>query len=272
MIDQENQPRTDPPRPGGSHPTDQRSARSGRPARLGSPAWWTWPLAGLVCFFLLLWQVASHGPVTGVDIRVRDHILAWSGTPALSWLAALGRGLADLGNPPVAIPVLPIVALFAARRSRSLLPLVIAAGAAVALAIVIPLKIWVGRPGPGTVVLGDASFGYFPSGHTADALLCYGTSALILCIAFPAAKIVRRASIAIAAALIAFTVFGLLWSDYHWLSDILGSFCWCGAALVLLHRFGTVARSRAVPDLSGAQTPLPQDAGNEAHHEPQHHH
>jgi undecaprenyl-diphosphatase len=272
MIEQENQPRTDPPRPGGPATTDRPSPKPGRPLRLDALAWWTWPLAGLVCFLLLLWQVASHGPVTGLDIRVRDHILAWSGTPALSWLAALGRGMADLGSPPVAIPVLPIVALVATLRSRSPLPLIIAAGAGIALATVIPLKIWVGRPGPGTVVLADASFGYFPSGHTADAMLCYGTSALILCVAFPTAKFIRRASITIASALILFTAFGLLWSDYHWLSDILGSFCWCGAALVLLHRFGTVARSRPVSSRSGAQTPLPQDAGNEAHHEPQHHH
>jgi undecaprenyl-diphosphatase len=283
MIDQEDQPRTDPPRPGGPAAADPprsggslrlHALRSGRPLRLDALAWWTWPLAGLVCFVLLLWQVASHGPVTGVDIRVRDHILAWSGTPALSWLATFGRGMADLGNPPVAIPVLPIVALVAARRARSLLPLTIAAGAGIALATVIPLKIWIARPGPGTVVLGDASFGYFPSGHTADAMLCYGTSALILCIAFPTARLVRRASITLASALIVFTAFGLLWSDYHWLSDILGSFCWCGAALVLLHRFGTVARSRSVStaSASGTHAPMPQDAGDKAHHEPQHHH
>ena len=266
MIDQTDQPRTDPSRPAGPDVTGRRSAL----------AWWAWPLAGLVCFLLLLWQVASHGPVTGVDIRVRDHLVAWSGTPALGWLAALGRGLADLGDPPVAIPVVPIVALFAARRSRSALPLFLAAGAGVALATVIPLKVWVGRPGPGTVVLQGASFGYFPSGHTADAVLCYGTSALILCVTFPAARAVRRASIAIAAALIVLTVFGLLWSDYHWLSDVLGSFCWCGAALVLLHRFGAAARTRprfaSGAGFSTAQTPVPQDAGNEAHRERQHHH
>lgn len=209
--------------------------------------WWIWPLLGVACFFVLLWQVASHGPVTGLDIRVRDHVDAWAATPSLGWLAAFGRGVANLGNQAVAIPVLPIVALFAAWRSRSTLPLKMTVGAAVVLATVIPLKIWVGRPGPGTVVLGDANFGYFPSGHTADAMLCYGTSALILCLTLTMSRMVRRATIAVAVTLILFTAFGLLWSDYHWLSDIIGSAFYCGAALVVLHRFAA-ARTRPLPE------------------------
>jgi len=214
--------------------------------------WWIWPLLGVACFFVLLWQVASHGPVTGLDIRVRDHVDAWAATPSLGWLAAFGRGVADLGNQAVAIPVLPIVALLAAWRSRSTLPLKLTVGAALVLATVIPLKIWVGRPGPGSVVLGDANFGYFPSGHTADAMLCYGTSALILCFTLTLNRIARRVAVAVAITLVLLTAFGLLWSDYHWLSDILGSACYCGAALVLLHWFA--ARTRALPE---GDTPVP---------------
>ena len=219
----------------------------------GGPWWWVWPLLGVAVFFVLLWQVASHGPVTRFDMRVRDHVDAWAATPSLGWLAAFGRGMANLGNQAVAIPVLPIVALFAARRTRSALPLVLAAGAAIVLATVIPLKIWVGRPGPGSVVLGDANFGYFPSGHTADAMLCYGTSALILCGTLTMSRIARRLTIAVAVVLVLSTVFGLLWSDYHWLSDIVGSACYCGAALVVLHRFAVV-RTRALPE---RDTPVP---------------
>jgi len=185
--------------------------------------------------------------VTGLDIRVRDHVDAWAATPSLGWLAAFGRGVANLGNQAVAIPVLPIVALFAAWRSHSTLPLKMTVGAAVVLATVIPLKIWVGRPGPGTIVLGDANFGYFPSGHTADAMLCYGTSALILCLTLTMSRMVRRVTITAAVTLILFTAFGLLWSDYHWLSDIIGSACYCGAALVALHRFAA-ARTRPLPE------------------------
>jgi membrane-associated phospholipid phosphatase len=284
MIDQADQRGPDPARPGGADSAERRdSPTPARPERLqrrprtlpfASPPWWSRPLAGLLCFSLLLWQVASHGPVIRLDVQVRDHILVWAATPSLGWLAALGRGLADLGNQAVALPVLPIVTLFAVWRSRSALPLKIAAGAAIALAAVIPLKIWVGRPGPGTAVLGDASLGYFPSGHTADAMLCYGTSALILCAAFPTARLLRQVAVAAAAVLIFCTAFGLLWSDYHWLSDIVGSFCWCGSALLLLHRFAAVTRSRSGPraGLGHAQPPVPHHPGHEAHHEPQQHH
>jgi undecaprenyl-diphosphatase len=97
------------------------------------------------------------------------------------------------------------------------------------------------------VTLGDANFGYFPSGHTADAMLCYGTSALILCFILPLSRRARRLTAAAAVTLALLTVFGLLWSDYHWLSDILGSVCYCGAALVVLHRFLAV-RARTLPE------------------------
>jgi undecaprenyl-diphosphatase len=302
MIDQADPRRPDSARPGGADAADRQDSSTPpppapppqphsqphsqsqsqphpRPNQPPLPAlpWWSWPLAGLVCFALLLWQVASHGPVTGLDMRVRDHILVWAATPSLGWLAALGRGLANLGNQSVALPVLPLVTLFAAWRSRSTLPFVIAAGAAIALAVVIPLKIWVGRPGPGAVVLGDANLGYFPSGHTADAMLCYGTSALILCVAFPAARLMQRVATAVAVALVVGTAFGLLWSDYHWLSDIVGSFCWCGAALLLLHRFAaTAGRPRPRPGarsgLTHAQPPVPDRSRRESHHEPEQHH
>ena len=264
MIDQADQRKPDPARPGAPaaqrarpselhdphepHRASWQSAESPAgplPRRRAAP-WRVWPLLGLTCFFVLLWQVASHGPVTGLDIRVRDHVNAWAATPWLGWLAAFGRGVANLGNQAVAIPVLPAVALFAAWRSRSTLPLKLTVAAALVLATVIPLKIWVGRPGPGTVVLGDANFGYFPSGHTADAMLCYGTSALILCFTLPMSRIARRVTVWAAVILALFTVFGLLWSDYHWLSDILGSICYCGAALVLLHRFAV--RTQTVPE------------------------
>lgn len=241
-------------------------------ARWNRGPWWIWPLLGLAGFSLLLWQVASHGPVTGLDIRVRDHILAWAATPSLGWLAALGRGLADLGNQAVALPVLPLVALFAAWRARSAFPLILAASAGIVLATVVPIKIGVGRPGPGTVALGDASLGYFPSGHTADAMLCYGTSALILCVALPLSRLARQLIVTASVALVVLTAFGLLWSDYHWLSDILGSVCYCGAALLLLHRFAAADWTRARFTRLRSQAPVLDDAGHEGHQEPQKHH
>jgi undecaprenyl-diphosphatase len=202
--------------------------------------WWLVPAVLLAGFVLLLWQVKAHGPVTGLDIRVRDRIQSLAGSPSMTWMFHPGRAMADLGNQSVALPFLLGIAVLTGLAARSWRPLLVTAGALAALATVVPLKVWIDRPGPGQLVLGDAKLGYFPSGHTADAVLCYGTSALLLCLfVFPGghaySRLLRGLSWTGAAVLVLATIFGLLWSDFHWLSDALGSLCWCGAALYTLH-------------------------------------
>ncbi|MFB6997195.1 hypothetical protein ACFCXU_22230, partial [Streptomyces virginiae] len=84
--------------------------------------------------------------------------------------------LSDLGNVPVAVPVLVLAMAYAARRGRALAAG--AAGLAMALvpALVIPFKEWTARPGP----LEPWAAGYFPSGHTATAAVAYLGAALLL--------------------------------------------------------------------------------------------
>lgn len=213
--------------------------------------WWLVPALLLLGFGFLLWQVKTHGPVTRLDLRLRDDIQADARDPAMAWLLRPARGMADLGDQSVALSVLFVTTAVALRVTRSWLPGLVAAAAVAALATVIPLKLWIDRPGPAKTALGDAALGFFPSGHTADAVLCYGTSALLLCIfVIPHAPtaigrrgaMLRRAIPACAAALVLLTIFGLLWSNFHWLSDTVGSLCWCGAALLVLRRF-TVHRA-----------------------------
>jgi undecaprenyl-diphosphatase len=220
------------------------------PANRDDGRWWLVPVLLLAGFVFLLWQVKAHGPVTGLDIRVRDRIRDWAGSPSTGWLAVPGRDLADLGNQPIALLVLFAATAVAIRVTRSWWPVWVMFAAGAALLTVIPLKLWIGRPGPGQVTLGDAALGFFPSGHTADATLCYGTAALLLCAIVPPglriASRLRLAILSVAGALILLTIFGLLWSDYHWLSDVLGSLCWCGAALVLLRRLIRALRGREI--------------------------
>lgn len=84
--------------------------------------------------------------------------------------------LSDLGNIPVAVPVLALAVAYAARRGRVLAAG--AAGLAMALvpALVIPFKEWTARPGP----LEPWAAGYFPSGHTATAAVAYLGAALLV--------------------------------------------------------------------------------------------
>lgn len=211
--------------------------------------WWIRPGLLAVLFGLLLWQVASHGPVTRLDVEVRDAVQRQAASPGLEWLRPIGRGLADLGDQPAALPVLLVavlLALWCARRHgvSPVPPVAIAVGAGLMLATVIPLKIWVARPGPGQSTLGDAILGFFPSGHTADAMLCYGAAAIVLCGWVWTAPWARRLIWTVFWCLLAATIFGLLWSNYHWASDIAGSLCWCGAGLLVL-RHAATARSTA---------------------------
>jgi undecaprenyl-diphosphatase len=144
------------------------------------------------------------------------------------------KAFAAFGHAEIALPGLAAFAFLMALVRRSWRPLLAAASAGAVLGgAIVPLKIGIARPGPVPGPL-EGGFGYFPSGHTADTLMCYGTCALIL-----AGGIGRlgggrtwRLTIAVLAGLQALLVgFSLVWLDYHWVTDVLGSYTLCGAAL-----------------------------------------
>ena len=210
-------------------------------------SWWIPPAVLLGVFGILTWQVASHGPLTRLDVHVRNGIQDAATSSGLQWLAAFGRGCANLGDQAPAILSLALAAALCTWRQRSWRPALLAVAAWIVLATVIPLKIWVGRPGPGEVTLGNATLGFFPSGHTADAVCCYVTAAYLLGVFLWTSRVARQALGGIVGLLLTLTIFGLLWSNYHWLTDILGSLCWCGAWLLVLrfieHRHVDQARA-----------------------------
>jgi undecaprenyl-diphosphatase len=241
------------------------------PDRDGSPGpraswrqrgWLLAPVLLLIGFGLLLWQVKAHGPVTRLDLRLRNDIQGGAHDPSFSWMFRPARGMADLGDQTVALSALFLTTAVALRVTRTWLPAIVAGIALAALATVIPLKLLIDRPGPGGNALGDAALGFFPSGHTADAVICYGTSALLLWLfVIPHTpprfhRLLRQSSIAAAAVLVLLTIFGLLWSNFHWLSDTIGSLCWCGAALIVLYRF---THARAAPYRRGRVIHPPRD-------------
>ena len=215
-------------------------------------SWWIVPSALLCAFGLLTWQVASHGPLTRFDVHARNVIQRAANSTGSHWLWKIGRGCADLGNEEPAILLLLVVTGLAAWYARSWRPVLLAVGAGIVLATVIPLKIWVGRPGPGDAVLGNANLGFFPSGHTADAMCCYLAGAFLLGTFVWTGRAARWLLGAAAVGLLALTIFGLLWSNFHWVTDILGSLCWCGAWLLVLRHFGPATRESVKPGHSRA--------------------
>lgn len=136
---------------------------------------------------------------------------------------AVTEHLSDLGNVPVAVPVLVLAVVYAAWRGdrRG------AAAAALAMVLVpvlvVPLKAWTARPGP----LEPWAAGYYPSGHTATAAVAYLGAALLV---RPYTR--RPWPLAAALVLTGATAVGLVVRGWHWPLDVLASLLLC--ALLLL--------------------------------------
>ncbi|MEU9026967.1 phosphatase PAP2 family protein [Streptomyces sp. NPDC048383] len=170
-------------------------------------------------FALITWQVLVDGPLLTSD-RALSRALVRTVPDGVT------EALADLGNVPVALPVLMVAMAYALRRGDRRGPL--AAGVAMALvpALVIPFKEWTARPGP----LEPWAAGYFPSGHTATALTAYVGAALLV------APYARRARpLPLAAALTALTATGLILRGFHWPLDVLASLLLCAPLLTGVH-------------------------------------
>jgi membrane-associated phospholipid phosphatase len=200
-------------RPGTTPPVPGRSA-----FRLALPPGLLPAFALCAVFFALFtWQAAVGGPLRTADERLG--------------LALAGRGpghlaqfLSDLGGPPIAVPVLALAICYTLRRGQRARP----AAAMIAMvsvpALVVPLKFWIARPGP----LTDAT-GYYPSGHTATAMVAYGATALLL-----APYAARSRTVPVAAVLTLATGTGLVLRGYHWPLDVLGSLALCGMLLLVM--------------------------------------
>ncbi|MFH8726824.1 phosphatase PAP2 family protein [Streptomyces termitum] len=220
-------PRSEPPRPrpdraethttgascsGTPHRSDGRPPHTPRGARQPGPPGrpgTTPPVPGrpaLLSAFAVLavitWQVLVHGPLARLDERVSGALV--DAVPRrLSELAS------DLGNMTVALPVLAAAMAYALWRGRRGDALRAGLAMAAVPLLVAPLKEWTARPGP----LEPWAEGYFPSGHTATAMVAY----------FGAAYLVSRRLVPVAAVLTAVTGTGLVLRGYHWPLDVLAS-------------------------------------------------
>ncbi|MER6997994.1 phosphatase PAP2 family protein [Streptomyces sp. NPDC000410] len=208
-----------PHRSDGRPPQTPRGARQTGPGgRLGTtppvpgrPALLLVLVAVLIALFALItWQVVAGGPLRVLDERASRAVVG-------DGPAGLAEFLADLGNMPVALPVLAAAVAYAAWRGRRAHALAAVLAMALVPTLVVPLKELTDRPGP----LNPAT-GYFPSGHAATAMVAYLAAALL----------VSRWLLPAAALLTAGTGAGLVLRGYHWPLDVLGSWCLCGALLI----------------------------------------
>ena len=189
----------------------------------------------LLILILLTIGVLVHGPLTGLDERIRAAVLARADSPAWRWLSDTPHRpaplLTDLGMYTVAGPVLAVVAVALAIRRHTLRPLLIAVtGVVLLLGTVIPAKIIIGRPGPGLPAVLPGQLGVFPSGHTSTACVCFSLAVLML-VARPA----RTRYLALAALALLWLGVGaaLVWCDYHWFTDVVAGWALSGLLIQL---------------------------------------
>ncbi|WP_369184006.1 phosphatase PAP2 family protein [Streptomyces sp. Y1] len=191
------------------------------------------PVVAAVVLLLVSWQVVVDGPLLGLDRAVRGAVRSARPNAVLD---PLGHALSDLGSGVPAVPVLLACGVLAswwwrrAGAARWWWPLPAAAATAVLIPLlVVPAKAAFARPGPLGEPLTPGQWGWYPSGHTATATLSYGVAALLL--ARAAGPRTARGLTAGAVALALGVGAGLVWSDFHWLLDVVAS--WCLAVLVL---------------------------------------
>jgi membrane-associated phospholipid phosphatase len=235
---------------------DNVTSTAPAPSPAASPArgraWPGWLLpAGLLAVLVFLTvNVLAHGPMVTLDQHIRHTVQGWAHAAGWRWLVdspqAPAQLITGLGRVTVAVPVLAVVAAALAVRGRTLRPLLVAAtGVVLLLVTVIPAKIIIARPGPGTGALAPGSWGYFPSGHTSTACVCYSIAVLLLTAGWPAR--VRRAALAGLAVLWLLVGAALVWCDYHWTSDVLAGWALSGLIVWLALRVRWPTRLRRNP-------------------------
>jgi membrane-associated phospholipid phosphatase len=195
---------------------------------------WLVPATLLLVLALLTGGVLAHGPLVSLDGHIRAAVQARATSPAWRWLGDSPHApavlLTDLGQYLVAVPVLAVTAVALAIRRHTARPLAAAVvGVVLLLAIVIPAKILIDRPGPGLTSATEGSWGAFPSGHTSTACVCFSLAVLLIVAGQPA----RTRRLALAGLTLLWLLVGaaLVWCDYHWFTDVAAG--WALSALIV---------------------------------------
>jgi membrane-associated phospholipid phosphatase len=200
-----------------------RGAPGGSPALL---------VAALLVFALVTVDVLVGGPLTHLD-RVASDWARSTGLVGPSWQRP-GRRIADalvnFGDREVAGIVVVVAIGWICIRARTVLPLVrLAVLAGVTASIVLTIKYGVGRPAPSGVE-GPEVFRSYPSGHTATAVILWGT--LYSVVAEHEDQAVSRQVARLLAWLAPLLVMvGMVLRDYHWITDLVGAAALCTVLL-----------------------------------------
>jgi len=177
-------------------------------------------VASLVFFALgvLLTHVLEHGFIGAWD----HHVIAWLVKHRTSLGNRVSGDLTWMADTITvcAVALVMTAVLFVRRWGRQ--SLVIAAGLVVELAVFLSVNSLVARPRPGVAHLGGTPSTYsFPSGHTAAAIVLYGSLAVIVTAATD--RVAPRMIAWILAALVTIAVaLSRVYRGEHYPSDVIG--------------------------------------------------
>jgi undecaprenyl-diphosphatase len=178
-------------------------------------------LIAVAVFVLLAADLMVGDLVTHVDDGIRDQLLAHGiGAPGL--LTPLG----ELGNLGIAIPVVVTAGAVSCQVTWRLWP----AGFVLAVfgtteVLVLVSKAVVGRAGPGVWAEREDYPGYFPSGHTATAMVTAGILLFLLLVVPRGSRHrAKAATVSLVCGWVVGSSAGIyaVLGDYHWTSDVAG--------------------------------------------------
>ena len=228
-----------------------------RPAALRDPGGVLVAAALAASLSLLTLSVLLNDPTTRLDLLLDARLPRPGEGP--SFLHSVAVLVSTVASPPGVISGVVAVVLGWSALTRTRWPLFAAVPPLLAVVGTVLLgKRLVGRPGPphSDPVSALGGLGYFPSGHTATALVCAGILAVLLGQVRPGLRAAARLA---AGAWTLLVGWSMVWLHYHWLSDVVGAILLVTLVLWLLYRWPLrLAEPREGP----GQGPGPGAAGN----------
>ena len=180
----------------------------------------------------VLTTLVATGRTVRLDHWMDETLPRRGGGPAP--LHFVAEAIITVANPAITMALLLTVVALWAIRSRTPWPVLAAAPALASLTVTVLFGKWMlARPGPpGSHPV--HFLGAYPSGHTATALVCTGTLAVLVARRHPQCR--RGLTLAVTGwtTLVAWS---LLWLHFHWLCDVLGGALLGALLLWLLYRW-----------------------------------
>jgi membrane-associated phospholipid phosphatase len=202
-------------------------------------------VAASVGFTALLDDVMEGNGITGADAAVQRFVLDHRS----AWMNDVFRALTWLGSVAVVAPLVAVAVVVLVRRRERLLAFGVIVATVGTAVLVQVTKALVDRPRPPLVSrLVSAPGAAFPSGHSAQAVACYGALAWVLTRS-TASRAVHIVAWSTAVAIAFLVGLSRVYLGVHWVSDVVSGW-FVGAAWLTV----TIAVCELIRELRAQRT------------------